>query len=172
MTSRGAFPVTAAFVAVAAVLLVLVGGGIWWWSQSQTVELATQRDLDGAVRQCVEEVASRDPLAEARRDAANGEDSPLFVTHHGIVLTVSADGIERCGLDFSVPDWRYPDFDRGSRTDEEEPVCCDRDPVPNACGQAQDAWIRAYNAELVRLKPELVEKYCVDPDTGRKPSGG
>ncbi|EDL48836.1 hypothetical protein [Erythrobacter sp. SD-21] len=152
---RETFPLRWAFIGVAAILLAFSGGGVVWWSQGE----ADRSESENTVQSCVSEMARRDPLAEARADLARGEDRPLLVYHNGEAPFFGADGIPECGFLPSPPHSRYAHFDLGPTTDEVAP-CCDRDPMPNPCGKAQMDWTRAYNAELARLKPEIVGKYC------------
>ena len=160
---RETFALRWVYVAVAAILLALLAGGILWWSLTRQADDERQ----SAVQLCVDRIEARDPVTEVRSDLARGEDRPIFVSHGRVALRVTADGIPGCEADFSVEDGiRHSDFEWELGTDETLPVCCDRDPVPNACGQAQNDWIEAYNSELARVKPEIVEKYCVGPETG------
>ncbi|MDE8653064.1 hypothetical protein [Novosphingobium album (ex Liu et al. 2023)] len=150
---------TPALVAVG-LFVVLLAAGIVWWSQAWTRKAAA----DSAVHACLADLARRDPQRDARADLTRGEDRFYFVTHDGVALRMTADGVIaatgecREGGDFA--DTRPYPFDPRPAGGDPAPACCNRDPAPDACGKAQAAYIRAYNAEIARRNPRSIAKYC------------
>lgn len=128
-----------------------------------------------AVESCALTVARLDPIEDARSDAARGEDRFYFIGHIGFDSYESADGVlitskrnPRYSADCrplkgTTPHRESPFRDFWPYMFKDGPCCVDGDPPMTVCGKATDTYIRRYNAELARLNPKSVAKYCQVP---------
>jgi len=125
------------------------------------------------VQACVVAIAGSDPVRAAREDAARGEDRFYFLTHVGFDLTSLADGItvpsarnrsirvscRAAEPAFPFREIPFPQFAE-HRFQDVEHCCADTDPPLTQCGVVLDGYVRRYNAELARLRPEASARYC------------
>jgi hypothetical protein len=147
-----------AFVAILGVIALVVVGLFYF---------RRQQDL-GLRAACMSAVRKVDPATEARRDISRGEDRFFFQTHNGVVLKATADGVgvaqqpfQECEQSIGQKRGRprpFSEFSSAFRRPGQ--YCCDQDPPLTDCGMAVDRYVRSYNAEMAKVSPKSVVKYC------------
>ncbi|HKR23906.1 MAG TPA: hypothetical protein VJS15_01490 [Allosphingosinicella sp.] len=128
--------------------------------------LATQmRQAAAEAQSCIDEIAALDPAAEAARDVARGDATPMavsFQAHDPPDISTGYPGVESCryaGAERQDPEkrMRHTGF-RFSHVSA---------PNQHRCELAALGYVAAYNAEMLRRAPAAIAAFCrasTDPD--------
>jgi hypothetical protein len=151
-----------------AAILILIGGvaAYLWWREVQQKrdanEQARQHNAAMLAREtaeaqaCIDGIARRDPRVDAAADVRRGDATPIGISYmpHTGDWTIFYEGVDAC---IRRPPYR-PTGKWFRHTSFGHPVL----PPPNLrrCEAAARNYALAYNAEMLRLAPGAVARFC------------
>ena len=119
-----------------------------------------------------------DPVAAARADAAKGQVQLYAYWQNGEATHLVTPGVYNCpgpapprdGMHVRLVELRISIDEAATR--ELMAHTADMPEVLDACGRRQDAYMRRYNLEMVRLRPPAIRSQCRGMMVYAEPDGG